>query len=63
LFVGQNKEAEKLAQEKLMGVRKTGSPYQTLGGLFLNFEHPKETSSITIANSTLTAPSQGFVTG
>ncbi len=44
LFAGKNKEAEKLAHDKLMGVRKVNSSYQTLGDLLLNFEHPSADS-------------------
>ncbi|HEV7330529.1 MAG TPA: glycoside hydrolase family 95 protein [Flavisolibacter sp.] len=38
LFAGRYKEAEKMAEEKMMGVRKTGSSYQTLGDLWIEFE-------------------------
>lgn len=42
LFAGKYAEAQKLAQEKLMGQRKTGSSYQTLGDLRLTFHEPAE---------------------
>ena len=42
LFAGKYIEAQQMAQEKLMGTRKTGSAYQTLGDLWLTFDEPKE---------------------
>jgi alpha-L-fucosidase 2 len=39
LFAGRYKEAEGLAQETMMGVRKTGSSYQSLGDLWMDFDH------------------------
>lgn len=41
LFGGKYAAAEKMAKEKLMGQRKTGSSYQTLGDLWLQFDGPK----------------------
>ena len=38
LFAGQYAEAQKLAQEKMMGDKKVESNYQTLGDLHLDFE-------------------------
>src|SRR5688500_17900699 len=38
LFAGKYAEAQQLAQEKMMGDKKVGSSYQTLGDLQLNFE-------------------------
>jgi alpha-L-fucosidase 2 len=38
LFAGRYAEAQKLAQEKIMGDKKVGSNYQTLGDLHLKFE-------------------------
>ncbi len=43
LFEGQYAEAQKLAQEKMMGDKKVHSTYQTLGDLYLNFESPSST--------------------
>lgn len=40
LFAGQYAAAQKLAEEKMMGQRKSGSSYQTLGDLLLDFVHP-----------------------
>jgi alpha-L-fucosidase 2 len=40
LFEGKYAEAQKLAQEKMMGDKKVHSTYQTLGDLYLNFESP-----------------------
>jgi alpha-L-fucosidase 2 len=40
LFEGRYAEAQKLAQEKMMGNKKVHSTYQTLGDLYLNFESP-----------------------
>ena len=37
LFAGKYAEAQKLAQENMMGNKKTGSNYQTLGDLHLEF--------------------------
>ena len=37
LFAGQYAEAQKVAQEKMMGDKKVGSNYQTLGDLHLDF--------------------------
>lgn len=39
LFAGRYKEAEGLAKETMMGVRKTGSSYQSLGDLWMDFDH------------------------
>ena len=41
LFDGRYKEAQTAAQEGLMGVRKTGSSYQSLGDLRMDFDHPR----------------------
>jgi alpha-L-fucosidase 2 len=41
LFAGKYAEAQALAQEKLMGEKKVGSSYQTLGDLWLNFTHER----------------------
>lgn len=43
LFEGKYAEAQKLAQEKMMGDKKVHSTYQTLGDLYLNFESPSST--------------------
>ncbi|WP_143157165.1 glycoside hydrolase family 95 protein [Cnuella takakiae] len=40
LFAGQYAAAQKLAEEKMMGPRKSGSSYQTLGDLLLDFVLP-----------------------
>ncbi|WP_026461510.1 glycoside hydrolase family 95 protein [Adhaeribacter aquaticus] len=42
LFAGKYAEAQKLAQEKMMGNRANGSSYQTLGDIHLDFSHPGE---------------------
>ncbi|GEO04144.1 alpha/beta hydrolase [Adhaeribacter aerolatus] len=39
LFAGKYAEAQKIAQEKMMGDKKVGSNYQTLGDLQLDFSH------------------------
>lgn len=41
LFSGKYAEAQKLAKEKMMGDRKAGSNYQTLGDINFDFVHPK----------------------
>jgi alpha-L-fucosidase 2 len=45
LFAGRYKEAQSAAEKNLMGVRKTGSSYQTLGDLWLDFDHGKDVQS------------------
>ncbi|RYZ51479.1 MAG: glycoside hydrolase family 95 protein, partial [Chitinophagaceae bacterium] len=42
LFAGRYKEAQTAAEKNLMGVRKTGSSYQSLGDLWLDFDHGKD---------------------
>ncbi|MGV3587774.1 MAG: glycoside hydrolase family 95 protein [Adhaeribacter sp.] len=41
LFAGKYADAQKMAQEKMMGDKKTGSNYQILGDLQLDFAHPQ----------------------
>jgi len=43
LFAGKYAEAQKLAQETMMGNKTIGSNYQTLGDLTLDFNHSGET--------------------
>ena len=43
LFSGKYKEAEVLAQETMMGNKKSRSSYQTLGDLYIDFEHGEGT--------------------
>ena len=45
LFAGRYKEAQTAAEKNLMGVRKTGSSYQSLGDLWLDFDHGSEVQS------------------
>jgi alpha-L-fucosidase 2 len=41
LFAGKYAEAQRLAKEKMMGDKKVGSTYQTLGDLLLDFQHSR----------------------
>ncbi|NTS41871.1 glycoside hydrolase family 95 protein [Flavisolibacter sp. BT320] len=45
LFAGRYKEAQTAAEKNLMGVRNTPSSYQSLGDLWLDFDHGKEVQS------------------
>lgn len=45
LFEGKYAEAQQLAQEKMMGTRKSGSSYQTLGDLRLELDLPEGDAS------------------
>ncbi|PRY04267.1 alpha-L-fucosidase 2 [Pontibacter ummariensis] len=42
LFAGKYAEAQELAQQKMMGDKKVGSTYQTLGDLHLNIDLPNQ---------------------
>ncbi|HSU51677.1 MAG TPA: glycoside hydrolase family 95 protein [Segetibacter sp.] len=41
LFAGRYAEAQKMAEEKIMGIKKVNSSYQTLGDLLIDFDLPK----------------------